>query len=303
MGWFIASMLLLLAGIGLAVGGGMFADKDYKGGFVFGGAVAVVLAIIVFLIGGFKEVPVKSVGVVTSFGQVEGFTGPGPHLMWPWKNVSVLPETIQTTTFEGDGNNGTCLDVRIGGQQQACLDVTIQWQIKDSAADSLFRNYDTSGSSVLDDITNAVVVRELKVAVNEVMGDYNPIEDVSVNGTAGNSQFSTFGPLVLAAMQRDIGSQIDIHSVLIPFLHYDSATQDRLDAIQQQFGATAIAQQEIKTNQALALANAAIAKTSLTSGVLEAECLGIVQDAEKTGYQLPVGFNCLGSSPSLALSK
>jgi hypothetical protein len=37
--------------------------------------------------------------------------------------------------------------------------------------------------------------------------------------------------------------------------------------------------------------------------VLEAECLGIVQDAEKTGYQLPVGFNCLGGSPSLALSK
>lgn len=289
MGWVILTAIMVIIGIGMIVFG--------VPGVRLGGIGVVVLAFLLFFIAGIKTVPVKSVGVLTSFGHVEGQMGPGIHHTWPWKTVTIMDERIQTTTFNG----GDCLDIRIGGQQTACLDLTIQWQIKDSAAPQLFRDYDTSGN-VGGQITQAVVVRELEAVVNQVMGDYNPIEDVSVTGQAGNSQFSTFGPVVLRTMRRDIGGQINVIRVIMPFAKYDASTQSRLNAIQQQYAETAIASQQIVTNTAQSKANQAVAASVNNSpGVLVQECLQVTQEAIKSGYGLPAGWSCTGSS-SLSLA-
>lgn len=300
--WAVFAGILLLVAIGLGIAAA--ADSDYAKGYTGAAVGVLVLSFLVFFGGGFKEVPVKTVGVVTAFGHIDGFYGPGMHHTWPWKTVNYLPETIQTTTFEGGfDSSGVCqgLDVRIGGQQQGCLDATIQWQVRDSAADTLFNNYNTGGD-VLGDIQNAVVIREFKVAVNQVLGDYNPIQDVSLNSGAGNSQFSTFGPKIEQLMKKDIGAEIVVRTVLVPFLHYDAATQARLNSIQQQYGDTAIAEQQIKTNEAQSLANAAISKSVANNpDVLVQECLSIVQLAVKDNYTLPAGFNCIGSNSVLAL--
>jgi regulator of protease activity HflC (stomatin/prohibitin superfamily) len=319
MAWIWVSVFFIIIGIVLIIAS--FFARNGQGWYFGSGIAVIVLTAIIFFIGGFREVPVKTVGVMTSFGRVEGDLTPGVHHTWPWKDVALLPETIQTVTWTGGFNAAgtqcvpTALSVRIGGQQTACLDGTIQYQIRDSAAGTLFNLYDTSSSSasasmacpssggnILGDICNAVVVREFEVAVNQALGDYNPIEDTTLTtGKNVPSQFSSFGPLVQAQMNRDIGSEIVIHSVLIPFAHYDASTQGRLNAIAQQYGATAIAQQEIATNQALARANHAIG--NVTTGQLIAQCLGIVQDAEKTGYELPAGFgNCITGSPAIAVS-
>lgn len=255
------------------------------------GPIALVLGLLVLLFSGIRSVPVKSVGVVTSFGHVEGDLTPGFHWELPYKTANILPETIQTTTFNGKN----CLDVRIGGQQNACLDATIQWQVKDSAAPQLFNNYDTSGSNVLDMITTAVVIREFESVVNQTLGDYNPIADVALNGKSGNSQFSTFGPLVQRTMRNDIGNQINVIRVIMPILHYDASTQSRLNTIQAQYAEAAIATEQISINQAQAQANAAI-QNNVSANVLVQECLTIVQSAAKTSYALPAGFSCFGGS-------
>jgi regulator of protease activity HflC (stomatin/prohibitin superfamily) len=297
--WVWISGIVALVGVVLGLGflfGGQ-TKEDQRGGALTGLGV-VFLAFLVFFIGGFKSVPVKSVGVVTAFGHVGSTYKPGLHHTWPWNTVNILDETVQTTTFSGKN----CLDIRIGGQQTACLDVTIKWQVRDSAAADLFQNYDTSGN-IQGVIKNSLVVRELEQVVNQVMGDYNPIQDVAANSTSGNSQFSTFGPKVLTQMRSDIGSQIDVLSIIMPFAQYDSSTQSRLNAIQQQYAETAIADEQVITNQAQAKANAAIAQSVNNSpAVLEQECLQTVQTAIKSGYQLPAGFNCLGGSSELALS-
>jgi regulator of protease activity HflC (stomatin/prohibitin superfamily) len=313
MGWFIFSIILLV--IAVIVGFGSFAAKDEGAlGMRVGAAVLTVLAVGMFVLSGLREVPTRSVGVPTSFGKVESSLRPGIHFKAPWTTVNILDETIQTTTF--DGND--CLTVRIGGQQTACLDVTIQWRILDSGAPGLFNDYNGSGSSntsssvqpsssvpsgIMGNITDAVVIRELEQTVNEVLGDYNPIQDVSANATAGNSQFSGFGPVVESDMRRDLTGRIQVLNVLMPLLRYDTATQDRLNQIQQQYGQTAIAQQEVATNKAQSAANAAIsASLSSNPGVLEYQCLQITQDALKSGDTLPAGWSCTGSSSSLALS-
>ena len=315
MGWFIVAIILVVAAVACALAS-FAADSRTNTplGLRIATGVLAVLAVLVFILSGLREVPTRSVGVPTSFGKVESTLTPGIHWKAPWTTVNILDETIQTTTF--DGKN--CLTVRIGGQQTACLDVTIQWRIEDAGAPGLFNDYNGSGSAnsasseqpsstipggIMGNITDAVVIRELEQTANQVLGDYNPVQDVAANTGAGNSQFSTFGPVVFRDMRRDLAGRIQVLNVLMPLLRYDSATQTRLNQIQQQYGATAIAQQEIATNQAQAKANAAIGNSVSTNpGVLEYQCLTVTQDALKAGDTLPAGWNCTGSASSLALN-
>jgi len=297
----------LASGVFFVVRGFRADPKDYRDdprtAFKLIGAGLAFLGLAILVFSGIRSVPVKSVGVLTSFGHVEGDLTPGFHWELPWKTANILPETIQTTTWTGSWDrNGNCtaLDVRIGGQQNACLDATIQWQVKDSAAPQLFNNYDTSGSNVLNTITNAVVIREFEQVVNQTLGDYNPIADVSTNAQSGNSQFSTFGPQVLRTMRNDIGSQINVIRVIMPIMHYDGSTQGRLNTIQATYAEAAIANEQIAVNDAQAKANAAIAN-NVSANVLVQECLALVQSAAKTNYQLPAGFNCFGGG-SFALA-
>ena len=298
MGWFILAIILWLAAL-IAVVAAVFADGEYKPVAAVAAGLGLVLGFGLFAVGGLKSVPVKNFGVPQAFGAVTGSVfGPGIHETWtPWLHLTDIDETVQTTTFE-QSDNGDCLAVRIGGQQQACADITIQWQIRPQAADALFSDYANQGD-LMTTITDAVVVRELKQVVNQVLGDYNPITDVQdvTNTASATSQFSSFGPTILADMRADIGSRINVLTVLMPLVHYDSAVESKLQAIQQAFANFAIAQENVKVNQENAQAFADLGTPSLNQ--LVAQCLTDV----KENSNLPTGFNCIpGSSSGLALS-
>jgi regulator of protease activity HflC (stomatin/prohibitin superfamily) len=293
--WFVIAIILAVVAI-CALIYGLAADE--KAGGIALAVLCGVLAFGVFLISISREVPTRSVGVPTAFGKVEPPLRPGVHFgVAPWTKVNILDETIQTTTFEGKD----CLDVRIGGQQTACLDATIQWRVLDSGASGLFNDYNGDGPSIMSAITDAVVIRELKQTVNNVLGDYNPIQDVAANATAGNSQFSTFGPVVLRDMRTDLTGRVQVLNVLMPLLRYDNATQQRLNQIQQQYGETAIAKQQIITNEAQNEANSKIsASLSHDPGVLQYQCLQIAQTAIKAGDSSVQPGWCFGSSGVIA---
>ncbi|HMG65678.1 MAG TPA: SPFH domain-containing protein [Streptosporangiaceae bacterium] len=306
MGWFIVAIVVWL-GAALAVAYAAFiADDGSRGTAVTAGVLAVLLGFALFAVGGLKSVPVKNIGVPQSFGAVgSGVFEPGIHETWtPWLHLTDINETVQTTTFEDKGNDSgsSCnggLAVRIGGQQTACADVTIQWQIKPSAASGLFSDYANQGDFMAE-ITNAVVVRELKQVVNEQLGDYNPITDAqSVTGTtAQTSQFSTFGPAILRAMRSDIGSRVNVLTLLLPQLHYSSSIEGKLQAIQQSFADYAVAQENVKVNEENAAALQKLGTPNLNQ--LVAQCL---TDLKSLG-NLPAGFNCIPNAGSpLALSQ
>jgi regulator of protease activity HflC (stomatin/prohibitin superfamily) len=248
-----------------------------------------------------RSVPVHSVGVETAYGKVEGALRPGLHFgVAPWTKVNVLDETIQTTQFYGDGKNGNCMPVRIGGQQLACLNVTIKWQIEDPAAPVLFNKYDNTGTTVQASIKNNLVVNDLRTVANNVFGDYNPIEDASITAAQGGtataqSKFSTFGPEILASMRADLRDQISIISINLSNAYYSSATETRLASVANQFADTAQAQQQVSTDTALAQANTALAK-SLTQQIVQNNCVTDTTDILKSGGKLPAGWNCFGGS-------
>jgi regulator of protease activity HflC (stomatin/prohibitin superfamily) len=294
--WFVLSIIFFLATAGL-LAVGLLGGASTKFGFISGAAGCCLLAILLLFFACFREVPTKSIGVPTSFGKVESALGPGIHLKAPWVRVNIITGTIQTTTFEGS----SCLDVRIGGQQTACLDVTIQWRVSDQGAPALFNNYANPGESIMTEITDAVVIRELKLVENQVLGDYQPIQDVQQN--VGASQFSTFGPIVESRMRSDLAGKVTVVNVLMPLLRYDAATQQRLNQIQAQIADTAIAQQQYNTNVAQAKANSALARSVSTSpAVLIAQCLQIAQQALKSGESVQPGY-CfgIGGNPAIAL--
>jgi hypothetical protein len=225
-----------------------------------------------------------------------GYYGPGAHWTWtPWLHLADINETVQTTTFEGQN----CLQVRIGGQQQACADITIQWQVLPSAASALFSDYANQGD-LMGTIENALVIRELKQVTNQVVGDYNPITDVTAvtNTNSANSQFSGFGPQILTQMRQDIGSQISVRTVLFPYMHYSDQVEAKLQQIQQAYANFAVAAENVKVNQENAQAFAKLGTPNVNQ--LIAQCLTDV----KENQNLPVGFQCFpGANSGLALSK
>jgi len=319
MGWFIFAVLLAIIGA-LALAGGGLAKGEYKrayggkpepwdwslpvraaGGFVL------LLSFGLFAVSGLKSVPVKNIGVPQVFGAVTGTVqGPGIHETWtPWLHLTDVDETVQTTTFEDSGNDtgSSCnggLAVRIGGQQTACADVTIQWQILPAAADSLFSDYANQGN-LMTEITNAVVLREFKTVVNQVVGDYNPITDVEsvANTNSATSVFSTFAPTIQADMTRDIGSRIRIISVQLPLMHYDATVEAALQSIAKENASYAVAVEEVKVDQEQALAYRQLGTPS--ESALISECLS---DVKAAGSSWPVNVQCFpGASSGVALSQ
>ena len=306
--WFVIVCLLGLGFTGCAAAAFVKAN-DAKGITAAAGAVCLVLALLIEIVTGLKSVPVKNIGVPLAFGSVQGgYFRSGIHETWePWLSVTDVNETVQTTTFEDGGQDnpqsGQCdggLAVRIGGQQIACADVTIQWEILPGAAGVLFQDYANQGD-LMTDVTNAVVVRELKQVVNGVVGDYNPITDVQqiAGSNSATSQFTGFGPTILSSMRADIGSQIYVKSVLFPLMRYDSATQSKLDSIQQTYASYQIAQEQILVNQEQSKAYAKLGTPSVTQ--LVSTCLSYMDDLIKAGRTPPAGMcNLSGSFSAIA---
>jgi hypothetical protein len=94
-------------------------------------------------------------------------------------------------------------------------------------------------------------------------------------------------------MVRVVGGRIKVLSTIVPAVHFDDATQSRINQLQQQVALTRIAQQELKTNQAKAKANAALAASVNTSpNVLVSRCLDTLEAMVKDHDPVPAGFSC-----------
>jgi hypothetical protein len=305
MGWFIFAVIFWLAAL-VAVAASFLADEGYRATARVAAVLTAVIGLGLFAVGGLKSVPVKNIGVPQSFGAVgQGIFEPGIHETWtPWLHLTDIDETVQTTTFKDSGNDhgSACnggLPVRIGGQQTACADITIQWQVLPQAAGSLFSDYANKGD-LMDTIQGAVVLRSFEQVVNNTLSDYNPITDVqsatgSVTGsTAQPSQFTRFSPQILTAMQSDIGTQVKVISVIMPQLHYSTTIEDKLAAIQQAYADFAVAQENVKVNEQKALALSRLGTPNLNQ--LVAQCL--------TEAQTNQNLQCIpGATTNLSLTQ
>jgi regulator of protease activity HflC (stomatin/prohibitin superfamily) len=299
---FIVTCFLLLGAVlasRLATSG-----SDERARYGVGTAVLAVLALAFLVVSVLAPVGTKNVAVLTTFGKPTGHLGNGFHVKAPWQVKNELSDAIQTDTYASDKGqgvqsnaDGSCINVRIARQATACVNVSIRWQIKESGVDYLFRNYKDNTA-----ITQNLLLRDLQTAVNGAFAGYDPL-GLDPNGNSNQPTAAALAAKVQATMRSDIGTYIDVNSLLIPIFNFDPGTQDKLNQLQQQYAATRVAKQQLLTNQAQAAANKALAASvSNSPGILQSKCLDIVKDAVDNNRPLPAGFSCFGTGIGLAVT-
>lgn len=248
------------------------------------GFVALILILSSITIVGTKEI-----GVVTTFGKPSGSLSNGIHVKWPWQKVTELDAAIQTDSRVDDQKvvHCTSTSVRLANQSTACVDNSIRWRIKQSAADALFKDYRT-----FDNIRDSLVTRELNAALNSVMSRYNPLETL-ISGDQINTSLGTLADRVQAVLRGQISDQIEVLSVIIPFVGYDPQTQAKINLFQAALADTKIAKQREQTALNEARANQNLAgSVSHDPNVLVSKCLDELDAMVKAGQAVPPGFSC-----------
>lgn len=251
-----------------------------------GSGTALLFVLIASFFASWAPVSTRNVGVVTTFGRPVGQLDNGPHFIAPWEGVTEMPATIQTETF-ADNPHHDCVNVRIAYQITACVDVSQQWRIRESAVDGLYQNYKS-----FDGVRDSVVNRKLFTALNDVFKNYDPFA-MDANGQSTTTSLAQLSQNVNKEMSQAIGSQVEVLNTFISLVHLDSATQQKLNQLQQQVAATRIANQAQQTAAAQAAANQKLqASVSNDPNVLVSKCMDLMQDMINKGQSVPPGFNC-----------
>jgi regulator of protease activity HflC (stomatin/prohibitin superfamily) len=269
------------------------------------GVVAVAALVVGLITCGFSSatiIPTRSVGVVVEVGKPTGTVSNGFHWVKPWAHVEKFDTSLQTLKLDGDGKGDStpCVRVRLGNQTTACVDVSVQWHI-DPNGDvvDLYRKFKSP-----ENVETNLVRRQLREALNLAFDTYDPL--ASVNGTADKAvsreELATKARLTLAS---SVGTGIKVGDLLIPMVHFDSETENRLKAYQQAIADTRIAQQRTLTAEETRRANDILAKSTAgqNEGVMYQNCLDFLRSlaaADKL-KDLPPTFNCGSAGNNLVL--
>lgn len=304
----ILSILLILTIIGAIVWGrvdaSQSADHELTKKVVGWSTVGIgVLGVALLIFSTLVIVPTREVGIKLAFAKPIGTLSNGIHVKAPWHNVEHMDAAIQTDNHVKDGgetSNGehslSCVTTRIAHQAVACVDVTIRWRIIDEQAAQLFQDYRTFGN-----VRDSLVTRDLNSAVNTTMETYDVLS-VDADGQATAPELSQVAKDVMNEMNAQIGDQIEVLQVIIPVVHFDDATQSRVNALQSQIAQTRIAEQAERTAIAQAKANRELAASvSNDPNVLVSKCLDLLNESITKGYALPPGFSCWGGSGSVVI--
>jgi regulator of protease activity HflC (stomatin/prohibitin superfamily) len=307
---FIIGIIVVLIGLAWVRFGYISEDttREY-GGQTFGspsksyrpwGWVGVGLGLLLVIGSCFTVVHTRAVGVPTSFSKPTGDTyGSGLHFKAPWVNVTDIDATIQPEEYKGDD----CIQVKIADGGTACVSVSYRWRINPDHADEIFADYRNSEKDITDTVRSALVSTNIKAALVEVLGSYNPLNgadirpnmspeelaNVKVNIVPDYEQINADVKANVEQKIAGLGGMIEIESITVSGVALPEATQDRINAFNQAVQETKIALQEVATKEAQARGNEQLAKSLQDPNVLVSECL----DALSAGdFEAPAGFSC-----------
>lgn len=288
-----------------------------KTAFVWGFGVFLFLGLLTIGLDSYTVVPSRNVGVPVTFGQVGGPLGPGPHPVLPWTDVTKVDATTQNINRNADeaqwaSGNCTAVLVRLASGASACTDITAQWNVSDDGpnASQLWTQYrgntddaDNTNDNFITNLTNNVVDREIQRAMNTAFATYNPIV-VGNDNQAVNTplDLKVYSKNVLDDLKASTPGGIDITEFLISHVHFDRATQDKINQLAQAKADTQIALQKERTAQAIKDANDLLASAATSSpGVQFQNCMNLIKELAASGQlgNLPVNsLQCVSGGSS-----
>lgn len=171
-------------------------------------------------------VPVRNVGIVTSWGKpTDRVTGAGLKMTAPWENVEDWDASRQA--FDHRGTN--CVNVRISTLSNACVEVLIEYQVKPERAPEQWAAYKKDFTLFIGRLVDPAIT----LSLNDVFAAYNPL--ANVDKATGNLNVPT-GPLadqVKTSLAARLTAEVEVLSVVITRVNHDEKTQATIDAYQQ----------------------------------------------------------------------
>lgn len=269
-------------------------DRDSEDIARGGKVVTIILGFLTLLMLFFASaytVPVRNVGIVTTFNNPSGSTtGSGLHFVWPWQYVEDFDASIQVSDHTGDK---ACTTVRIGSLATACVENRIQWQVLDSAAPKLYKDY----KGDFNNLRNNLVETKIQNALNKVFATYNPLSQVNIQTGQTGFDGAKLSTDVNEELNRTIGSDIKIVSVSVPLVHHDQKTEDNIKTFQDVVAKARILDQQL-SNAAKEKQVADLQKQFLTEEFIQNKC---VDESVKMG--VPPGLCLVGGGAIVNATK
>ncbi|WP_433392690.1 SPFH domain-containing protein [Micromonospora sp. KLBMP9576] len=233
-------------------------------------ALGCLVGAVVFAVGASAHsVPIRSVGIVTSFNKPTGkVTGSGLKWVAPWQKVGEWDAGRQKYDHIGGDN---CVRVRTGTLADACVEVLVEWQVKPENAPKQFMDY--KGDFV--SFRGQRVGVQLDSAVNDAFSTYNPLE--KIDGATGNLnvELKPFAESIKASAETRLASDVDILSVTITRVNHDDKTEGNIKAFQDKLAQTRNLEQDRK--------NAAIQKQITETNAKVDKVSRCLEIAERNG--------------------
>ncbi|MET8259060.1 SPFH domain-containing protein [Micromonospora sp. NPDC005553] len=227
------------------------------------------LTLVVGVASSAHSVPIRSVGIVTSFGKPTGkVTGSGLKWVAPWQKVGEWDAGRQKYDHIG-GNN--CVRVRTGTLADACVEVLVEWQVKPENAPKQFMDYKGDFGS----FRGQRVGVQLDSAVNDAFAAYNPLEKIDAQTGDLNVDLKPFAANIKTSAEARLATDVDILSVTITRVNHDDKTEGNIKAFQDKLAQTRNLEQDRK--------NAEISKQITETNAKVDKVTRCLEIAEKNG--------------------
>ncbi|MFU8853450.1 SPFH domain-containing protein [Micromonospora sp. SL1-18] len=195
-------------------------------------AGALVAALLLAVGSSAHSVPIRSVGIVTSFGKPTGeVTGSGLKWVAPWQRVGEWDAGRQK--YDHIGNNN-CVRVRTGTLADACVEVLVEWQVRPENAPRQFMDY----KGDFDSFRGQRVGVQLDSAVNDAFSSYNPLERIDAKTGSLNVDLKPFSQSIKTNAEGRLAEDVDILSVTITRVNHDEKTEGNIKAFQDKLAQT-----------------------------------------------------------------
>lgn len=224
-GALIVFAITLLAGAYWAV------SREPEGGAYFVGAL--ILGIALTLGSSANSVPVRNVGIVTSFNKPTGeVTGSGLQWVKPWQKVGEWDASRQRYDHS-QGKNA--IPVRTGTLADASVQVLIEWQVKQDSngtADEIAAKQYKDYKGDFETFRNQRVGIQLDGAMNDAFATYVPLANIDSKTGNLNVDLKPFADKVKTYAIQRLGNDVDILSVTVIRVNHDQKTEENIKAFQ-----------------------------------------------------------------------
>ncbi len=157
-------------------------------------------------------------------GKVEEALMPsGVHFQGIWETVIEVPTMQRTLSFEGQGDNGTAIDVNTSSNMLTA-DVTVQYSVRGDKATALYNDYQDTFAD-LSEFERVNIRPAIQEAVNYSVGDLDTAAAMTTEGKTKAEQQA------LAMLQKEWGPRgVEFSNLLIRAVEPDAQAKELLSA-------------------------------------------------------------------------